>query len=681
MTLGINPNMGGFYATPEGARYAYPAFDEESQYAYYYRHRHVTQEQLERPLTGAELLPASELPPGARLLAPADGKVLDVLRSDSHRWVQITFARRDGSTDFLELSWDATQVPVILAKRDQAFRANDTLAGILPPLTGQLPLREVAVGYYERFEPVLRALERMLDCPAPTLRIGEDVSQGDMIACASPGWERASFDIPRQSISRNCGDKQRFILRQVLQSQPAVLVFVGRSALSMFAEHAPALPWLSTWARGEIYDLLRETTSRATYIDIEGENVSLHARVLCTPHFSYADNYHAGLRLTEAAWQQLEREHPEAARTLAGRRKEVKSDRPIFIPVDPRSAEAPLSPQARLALQPHFFAPVELLARALYDEIQRGNMSFDGRRLSRAPGHCSFCVNGKWSFPEGCPYPDKVPPAEGSGQRATLASSRETRRLSQLLRKEAPAGSPTIAVRVWRGRRREDVPPEAFVAELQRVFVPATVRMMSPLGLVAYVPTLVHDDAQSELPDELALVFYKSRRAYEDARKVPAGKTYGAMHGTIFQLSRSRSAFATLWPGGEIVQKQPFLLFGLDAPEGSPLPAPDWQALRIDVMIGRVSDLAALAASLEALRARPPDGLRGYIFVHDGDYYVRWAGFDPGAAAVGLAEQGVEPMLRSTAQRHALAPALPLTPELPVPLQAGGTLNMVFAPT
>lgn len=683
MTVGINPNMGGFYATPEAARYAYPQFSDEARYAYYYRHRHVTQERIERNLTSADLLPASAQPPVARLLATENGTTLEVARNDSHRWVQITYRRGDGSKGFLEFTWDAAQVPVVLAKKDAAFQANDTLAGVLAPLTGPLTLQEIPVGYYERFEPVLRALERMLDCPSPTLRIGEDVSQGDMIACASPGWERESFDIPRDTISRKCGGEQRFILRQLLQSQPAVLVFVGRTALSMFADHAPALPWLSTWKQRESYDLLRETTTRATYIDVEGENVSLHARVLCTPHFSYSDNYVAGLRLTEVAWQQLEREHPDAARLLAEQRKVVKSERPIFIPVDPRSTELPLSARARLALLPHFFAPVQMLARALFDEIQRGNLSFDGQRLGRAPGHCSFCVNSQWSFPEGCPYPEKKPPQADSGQKAELASTQETRRLAQLLGKVTPTGSASIAVRVWRGRRRHDITPEKFLDELQRVFVPATVRMMRPLGLVAYVPTLVHADPVSDLPEELALVFYKSQRAYEDARKTPAGKAYGAMHGAVFQFPESRSAFAVPWHGGEgaeTVENQPFLLLGLDAPGDSPLPAPDWQALRVEVLIARETDRSALTVSLRALRANPPPGLKGYIFVHDGKYYTRWAAFDHQATSAKLVEQGIEPALSSTGRSYAL-PLEPAEPESPVPLHPGCTLNMVFACT
>ncbi len=721
MTLGINPNMGGFFATPEAARYTYPSFATEAHYAYYYRHRGVTQE------VSAQAQP---LLPEGRLLAPAAGKTRAVVRSDSHRWLQIELELEGGAVTSLELAWAADRLPVVLARRGAPFQQGEPLAGFLDASAAQgsdgeagLALNAVPVGYYQRFEPVLRALEARLGCSEPSLRIGEDVSQGDMIACASPGWSRKSFDIPTRRISQNCAGDRRFALRQVLQSQPSVLLFVGNSALSMFADHAPALPWLAAWKARDAFQLLSETTSRATYLDLEDEGVSLHARILCAPHFSYSDNYEPGVRMTLFAWRDFEREHAEDARRLAPHLSWVVTDGEttgVLLRLDPRSPSAPLSEPARAALAPRFMDPVSMLAGALFEEIQRGNLSFDGQRLGRAPGGCRFCTT--WSLPGGCAYEHQP----GAGVSGAVASNEATLRLARLLGKEAPATGPLTAVRVWLGRRRADITQQQFVEELQRVFVPATVRMMAPLQLVAYLPTLLPaellpgdarpgearpgearpgetsrgetppGDLGADLPSEVALVFYRSRRAYEDARKTPTGGRYAAMHGSIFQFPGSSSAFAAPWRPErqeQVKERAPCSLLDLPA---------DWQAGTTELRVFRIAPgrESELPAVLEGIRADAPASLRGYIFVREGHYFFRWALFERAALLAGAAEgaalseppaippippippirqeDGMDLVFQSVSTDHALAPEPAPDPEPPVPLQPGTTLNMIF---
>jgi len=663
MTLGINPNLSAFYATPEASAFAYPRFEDPKSYAYYYRYRSVFQEKIDRTKVPGKLTP------GNCLIAAHDGVVLAVERGQSHRWVQIRVRYADGHEQALDFAWDKDEVPSILAERGTPFAARDVLAGCLAVQPGtDLPLLATPTGYYLRFEQVLHRLSVLMDWPR-TLRVGEDVAQGDLVACASPGWTNAAFDIPQDRIIASCAGSRRFILRQVLQSQPRVLILVGKSAFKMFCDHIPARPALRALTQrfSRTFELLRETAARPYYFEARSEGIDVRARVLCVPHFSYEDNYARRVRMPLATWQAFSAAHHADATTLiAGGRVDENAEEGVSIELEPDqgSLESRLSAQGLRELAAHFYDPVETIAGVLREEVRAGRLELDGERLKRTPGGCNFCKNDQWQFEEGCPY--------GSDTQRGVSDA-ESRRVAAELSRPAAAGPPASAVRVWRGTRRSGLTAEEFAQKLQTVFVPATVHMIQPLGLVGYLPTLL-PEAGADIPSELALVFYRSQDSYAEAMKTATGKAYGALHGSIFEFAgqASRSDFPLFWQS-EFLERQPYHLF---------VEPTDWQLGCTEVLVARIDPRGGrerLAARLHALRNQPPVDLDGYVFVVEGDLWLRWAHYGvPRAEVIAHAEaDALVDVIHESRSRDFALSTDPTRTE-PVPFTAGTTLNVRF---
>jgi hypothetical protein len=73
--------------------------------------------------------------------------------------------------------------------------------------------------------------------------------------------------------------------------------------------------------------------------------------------------------------------------------------------------------------------------------------------------------------------------------------------------------------------------------------MPLTVQMQRLYGLTAYLPAVLPPDSVSDLPDEIALVFYKTQDAYDNAKKFPGGQAYSDLHSVVFDLEKSGSGF------------------------------------------------------------------------------------------------------------------------------------------
>lgn len=124
---------------------------------------------------------------------------------------------------------------------------------------------------------------------------------------------------------------------------------------------------------------------------------------------------------------------------------------------------------------------------------------------------------------------------------------------SQVLLNKIKLGNPD-AVRVWRGFRSEKYisDQQKFANQLGAVFIPITVQLLEPLGLLAYIPTFISSGIDA-VPDEIALVFYETQDDYYSiTRNTVVGRAYGMLHGNIFnfkkaQLERSRSSFPLIY--------------------------------------------------------------------------------------------------------------------------------------
>jgi hypothetical protein len=100
----------------------------------------------------------------------------------------------------------------------------------------------------------------------------------------------------------------------------------------------------------------------------------------------------------------------------------------------------------------------------------------------------------------------------------------------------------------------------ASVDKRGRIFMPITVQMQRLYGLTAYLPAVLPAKKAAGLPDEVALVFYRTQASYDESKRCVGCRAYGAMHDLVFDMSRSPSDFARL-VAGEIEEDLAYHLF------------------------------------------------------------------------------------------------------------------------
>ncbi len=203
---------------------------------------------------------------------------------------------------------------------------------------------------------------------------------------------------------------------------------------------------------------------------------------------------------------------------------------------------------------------------------------------------------------------------------------------------KAVQGIHPAGVRVWQGFRIASMVADwqRFSEQLGKVFIPATVQQMQPLGLHAYFP-LILPDSGFTLPDELALVVYPTQDVYKAAtRETVAGRAYGALHGTVFNFSRegdiphSRSYFPVAW-SGDLEDNRPVYLKET---------AIDWHSgvMRCLVLISR--DTGGMTEQLENISvvvnewlSTPSAGTDNVILQVESDYLLCWEHYSHTATA------------------------------------------------
>ena len=238
MTIGINPNLTAFAPGQMGAAWCYPSFsatgngDASAKYAWYSRHRSIYQERFDLSFIRQYLLTTGQI------IAPNPGVILGAARASNAPHFTIT-VRYDGDSAEQELPIvENTGEPrYVLLFDTQApnnrFAKGDVIAARLDVPPGQdVPVYRQPVGYYQQFVPVLQLFASDL-APTMDLQMGEDVCQLDMVACASPRWNPEFLGGSAESVStliRNCVAQNAWAIKQLVQTQPAVLFLVGESS-------------------------------------------------------------------------------------------------------------------------------------------------------------------------------------------------------------------------------------------------------------------------------------------------------------------------------------------------------------------------------------------------------------------------------------------------------------------
>ena len=234
--------------------------------------------------------------------------------------------------------------------------------------------------------------------------------------------------------------------------------------------------------------------------------------------------------------------------------------------------------------------------------------------------------------------------------------------------RRAPRPVPADSVRVFRGRKKTGVRHDIFVERLGQLFMPFTVQMQRQYGLTAYLPAVLPESKDSTIPDEVALVFYRTQECYHEAKRSVGGRAYSELHELVFDMPASRSGFPKLLAGDEITPDQPYHLFERSI---------DWQTGYCRLFVGtRKTDatsdafLAGVAKAARRVQA-DPRSLDAAIFSATSDWVVWWD-HSPTAIATGPAHylEAVANLVHASAARRLRIPASLLEPYAGLSLNA-----------
>ena len=467
MTIGINPNMTAFRPGRTGTSWAYPGFSDDkdtegsAKYAYYYRYRNVYQECFDfDTLKKKYLLAGSQLTVTEnctatedQVKAAKDGCIISAERPDSNptfdlvikyegeeKEITITLQRDKGKPRYV-LLFDSEEP-------DNVFKAGEAIAAKLDvPVGENLEIDQALQTYYEQFVPALNSFNDVLKSDGHSdadLRIGEDVGQLDMVACASPHWNKnflGGSEKSEETIIDNCVSKNAWAMKQLVQTSPAVLFLVGESSYTMFRDAFGELihrdPPLPTKPYDYAFTLFHETldSEHSTHFEysstVNGRPFSIKTRLIVTPHFSYDENFLPQFRLSAKWLEDLEKSCPECVNFLNtdSRISFEKSsgygyDAYTFEKKDAQNILDKIQkdyPDCWKDLKDSYYDAHQMMADVMeymYKERALAYKHATGDKtgyLSRTEGSCHFCVNDHWKFPEGCLYgkPDEASPPAG----------------------------------------------------------------------------------------------------------------------------------------------------------------------------------------------------------------------------------------------------------------------------
>lgn len=419
MTIGINPNLTGFWPNTNGARWAYPRFDSFAKYAYYYRHRTTHQESLSIDFI------RSHLSDRDMLVAPKAGYLKSVRRKMDSRQITVSFVFEDGETEEKNIEWTHERHFVLVVNRDEPFGEGDVVGGYLElPDDLEVPVQQNVVGYYQRVIPILEQVSAWLRSQShlPNLEMSEDVCQLDMVACASPGWGKV-YQIDKSEVVPNCVQKHSWVVKQLIQSNPKVIIFSGRSAFQMFNEIFKPFISPNLADEFEVYGLMKMTARDPHYLDISvssgGRDYRLRSRLIISPHFSYDDNFEPHSRMGEAEIDEFAAKFESAYSELNAQERVSKPNRDGYVGIRTSHLKSWVEkhPVAAIPIMQKHYDPSAMIGQGIVQEILLGSVEFDGsnNHLQRSEGPCKFCVNDSWSFPEGCAYGKTEEPEFESG--------------------------------------------------------------------------------------------------------------------------------------------------------------------------------------------------------------------------------------------------------------------------
>lgn len=437
MLIGINPNLPNHFIIPRttadlehwrsGSYRVLRFHPTDADYAKACRHAPEAPLEIADEAALEDLL-RSDL---TMLVAPQNGRIVGSdegpegsQREPERRHARLLLEMADGTRSAYE--WPPKQNEIWGSEENLAivrgrFAAGEVVSGFIDrSVIG----REVRVRtgredrYYGNAKRLLAAVGTHLNA---SLVLGEDMSLHDVVACASPGWD-AKWKLPLSSITANCVGKNRWLHRQIEQSDPKVLLITSRTALGLFADSA--LGRLSTPLSqlpekgGGREGLFFRVATEGLWWEREVAGVLVRTRIVLAPHLSYNDNLIPHSYFTQEKWLEFQGINPDAADWLSAQVR-AESNRPVVVPVvfgegdvmvclDSNQLWTALSeryPDAEAALRALWIDPLNLISGAIASELTRlGVGQTAGARLTRNAGPCTFCRNRWWTIGDGCDY-------------------------------------------------------------------------------------------------------------------------------------------------------------------------------------------------------------------------------------------------------------------------------------
>ena len=326
-------NLTAFASGKTSASWCYPSFssadgaDSWAKYAYYYRYRSVYQEHFDLSFIERFLLP------GGQIKATKPGVMMELPRpNDAPSFdIHVKYDGEAGPTSIHIPGTSGDPRYVVLVDANERFAQGQLLAARLEVPAGQKAnIDAEPIGYYMQMVPVLQRFESYLKQKGHVtsrIRIGEDVGQLDMVACASPHWGPQWLGGNGQMINTiisNCVHKNAWAMKQLVQTRPAILYLVGQASWNMFRQSfghiIKAEPSLPLYPEDGPYTLLRLTTQQDCKLEfstqINGQSFKLSTRFVVTPHFSYNENFVPQFRMSPEVFASFESVYPSAAAFL-----------------------------------------------------------------------------------------------------------------------------------------------------------------------------------------------------------------------------------------------------------------------------------------------------------------------------------------------------------------------------
>jgi hypothetical protein len=236
--------------------------------------------------------------------------------------------------------------------------------------------------------------------------LGEDASMGDMVSCASPGWNAYFPDATRDGIIEECVKERKYFRRQVIQSRPAIIVFSGDSALDMFMEAFPAEITPKIDEKTTTYERLKACLETPYWLNYTDGQEHFRSRIIFSPHFSYSDSFYAGCRLSESDWDHFDEIYPDDAKAVKNKTKTTYAGVLVEINPDEEPYRSSLSEDGRSFLSARYIDPIHAIADVMLQEYNENRIRLDtkGAHLARTDGPCRFCHNELFQIEPGCLY-------------------------------------------------------------------------------------------------------------------------------------------------------------------------------------------------------------------------------------------------------------------------------------